>query len=130
MPPKTLCISFFMNARYAAAEDMVNMDMKNTFPAMRCRWEPLRNDIAAAPESNPTRPAQICRTNIGNRISSALLLSEVTPPRSRPTPRLLLRRLWEAPRLARWRHDVLQPHVGDEVAVVLDHVKGVAIQQR
>src|SRR3989442_568120 len=68
MPPKTLCIWCFMTARYTAAEDKVSMDTKNIFPATRCPWEPLRNDNAAATDSNATRPAQICRTNIGNRI--------------------------------------------------------------
>src|SRR5688500_14911293 len=36
-----------------------------------------------------------------------------------------LLKLLEEPRLTAWRNDSLDPHVGDEVAVVFDRVDGV-----
>lgn len=51
-PPKTL-------PSKAAVEPIVSMEMKNMFPAVRCRGEPLRNATAATPDSNPTTPPQM-----------------------------------------------------------------------
>ena len=65
MPPIILFGWDFMNAMYTPLADKPIMDMTNIFPATPCRREPLRKEIAKAPERSPTMPEQIWRSNMG-----------------------------------------------------------------
>jgi hypothetical protein len=58
-PAITLPVWDFITAKYTAAADKLSMDMTNTLPAATCPREPLRKDIAKAPDSNPMIPELI-----------------------------------------------------------------------
>src|SRR5262245_27830992 len=84
---------------YAPLKPRPIMDITNPIRATRCRREPLRNDMAAAPDSNPTTPEQIWKTNMGeNRIS--VLSSRAHDPRCAGLllPSLFVHALGEQPK--------------------------------
>lgn len=45
---------------YAPVADMMSMETKKTFPDCRCSRELLRNVMAAAPETSPSIPMEMC----------------------------------------------------------------------
>src|SRR5215813_12934198 len=61
------------------------MEITNMFPESTCRGEPLRKMMAAAPDSNPTIPALMCRTNIGSRIAYSFVKTRSHNESKRPS---------------------------------------------